>query len=262
MKSTLMRCCMLFLMLAIATAVFAQGFYTESKTSGGALGDRELLSKSFYMPKMIKVINGGENNAMIFRMDKQMIFEVNAEEKTYSETSFAEWEARMKKLQSTMDSQSSELRKKLDEMPEEQRKMVEKMMGSKATGKKESKIDVVASGEKKTIAGMSATKFVVTDDGKETMTVWATKDLKGFEVLRKDYEEYSQKLMAGNSSAMSGLADAMKKIGGFPLAIEFGDAMKMEVTKAEQSGISLKEFEVPPGFTKVKSKFAQEVDGQ
>jgi hypothetical protein len=262
MKDTFMRILILAGVLAVAGTAVSQGFYTENKTSGGPLGGSEFVGKSFYMPKMIKVITGAMGSEMIFRMDKQMIYEVNRDEKTYSETTFEEWEASMKKLQTKMDGQMSELQKKLDAMPEEQRKMVEKMMGNRAAGKKDAKTEVVAGNEKKTLAGLTAAKYVVTEDGKETMTVWATNDLKGFDAMRKDYEDYTKKLMAGNPSGMSGLVEAMKKIKGFPMEINFGNDMKMEVTKAESRSLAQSEFEVPAGFTTVKSKIMEQMNTQ
>jgi hypothetical protein len=132
--------------------------------------------------------------------------------------------------------------------------MVEKMMGDKMLGKKkEGKVEVVNTGEKKTISGYSCTKFVIKEDGKEVAAVWATKDVKDFEAMRRDMEQFSKRMAAMNPMMGKGTAEGIKSVEGFPIETDMGESMKEVVTKIEKRSIAASEFEVPAGYKKVKS---------
>ncbi len=259
MKTQGLRLLAVMAVLSIAAAAFSQGLYTESSTSGGPAGDRVESGKAYFMPKMIRMEQGDEGNAMIFRMDRQTIYDVNAAEKTYSETTFDEWEARMKGLNSKMDARMAEMRKRLESMPEEQRKMVEKMMGDRMAGAagKEVKMDVTRTGEKKSVSGYACTKYSITNNGKESIAVWATRDIKGFESMKKDYAEFARRFSSISMPGAKSLAEAILQVEGFPMEMDHADGIKMVVTKAESRNIPAALFEVPSGYTKVKSKMLE-----
>ncbi len=248
--------------LFVAGIAYSQGVYWESATSGGALGDRVIAAQSYYMPHKFKSTTPDMGNAMIVRLDKKMIYQIDPTEKTYSEMTFDEWEAQMKKMSQKMDAQTEELQKKMESMPEEQRKMVEQMMGNQMAAKKgkDAKIDVKKTGETKKIAGLGCTKYTVTRDGKEALALWATKDLKGFDTMRKDIQEFSSRMMASDFQGTKGLAEAMNKVDGFPMETDMQGGVKIEVTKVERKEIAASEFEVPAGYTKVKPKGMDDKD--
>jgi GLPGLI family protein len=245
--------------LFVAVIAYSQGLYWESGTSGGALGDRVIASQSYYMPHMFKSTTADMGNVTIVRLDKKMIYQIDSNQKTYSEMTFDEWEAQMKTMGAKMDSQTEELKKKMESMPEEQRKMMEQMMGDKMAPKsKDAKIDVVKTGEGKKIAGYSCTKYSVTKDGKEALALWATKDLKGYDTMRKDMEDFTARLMTSDVQGMKSYAEAVKKVDGFPMQTDMQGGIKVEVTKVEQKNLAVSEFEVPAGYTKVKPKMMEE----
>jgi hypothetical protein len=247
--------------LFVAVIAYGQGVYWESATSGGALGDRVISSQSYYMPHMFKSSTMDMGNIIIVRLDKKMIYQIDSNEKTYSELTFDEWEAQMKKMGEKMDAQRDELRKKMETMPEEQRKMMEQMMAGQMAGKaKDAKVDVQKTGETKQIAGFGCTKYSVTKDGKEALALWATKGLKGYDAMRKDMEEFSARMMASDFQGMKGLAEAIRKIDGFPMETDMQGGIKVEVTKVERKDIAANAFEVPSGYTKVKPKMMEEKD--
>lgn len=235
----------------LAATALSQGLYTESNTVVTAGGGQTFEGKSYFMPKMMKTVNGA--NEVIVRLDKQMIYRVNNDDKTYSALTFAEWEAQMKKASSEMDSKMEELKKQMENMPPEQRKMMEKILSNQMQSKDKSqpKIEVKNTGETKTILGYPTTKYVVLKDGEEFLTVWVTKDIKGFEGMRKDYEEMSTRLSASAPGGASAMIEAMKKIDGFPLAMDMAMGVKTDVTKVETHAIPASEFEIPAGYTKV-----------
>ena len=241
----------------IAVGAYSQGAYWESKTSGGPIqGDR--LSKMYYAPKMFKhVPMNDDGESMIVRLDKEVMYTINTKDKTYSEMTFAEIEKLMQRMTSKSDEKMAALQEKMKNMPEEQRKMMEKMMGDKMQSKaKESVIDVTNAGDKKTISGFGCTKYVVTRDGQEQMELWATKDVKIFDAMRKDFEEYTKRMAAMNPMAGKGYFEAMRKVEGFPIETHMGDIVTV-VTKIEKRSIPGSEFEVPAGYTKVKSKLEE-----
>ena len=245
--------------LFVAVVANSQGLYWESGTSGGPLGDRVISSHSYYMPHMFKSTTVDMGNVTIVRLDKKMIYQIDSNEKTYSEMTFDEWETQLKNMGAKMDAQRDELKKKMESMPEEQRKMMEQMMGSQmAANSKDAKVDVVKTGESKKIAGFGCTKYSVTKDGKETLALWATKDLKGYDTMRKDMEEFTTRMMSSDVQGMKSYAEAIKKVDGFPMQTDMQGGIKVEVTKVEKKNIAANEFEVPSGYTKVKPKMMDE----
>lgn len=245
----------------LASSAVAQGLYWESTMSGGPLGERH--EQMWAVPKKMKGVTKETGEAFIVRLDKEVFITIDPKEKEYSEITFAEMEGVMKKAGSKMDSKMAEMQKQLATMPEEQRKMVEKMMGEKMPGmgaRKDARVDVKSAGDKKTISGFPCTKFVITQDGKEMMTLWVTKDVSGFDALRKDWEEFSKRMMAMNPMAGKGLGEAFKKIDGFPIQTDMGQAMTSTVTKIEKKTAPASEFEVPAGYKKIKSKMMEDMD--
>jgi hypothetical protein len=234
------------LVMLLAVAAFGQGVYTEQSTTVKAAGDRTFPGKTYYMPKMMKSISN--DRGIIVRLDKQMIYQFNTTDQTYSEMTFTEWDAQMKKASAQLDAKMEELKKHLESMPPEQRKMMEQMMGNKD---KKSTYDIQNTGEKKTIDGFPTTKYVVLQDGKEFLTAWTTKDLKGFASMRKDYEEMTSRLAQSAPGGAAAMADAMKKLEGFPLEMDMAMGVQTVVTKVTTEPIPESEFQVPAGYKKI-----------
>jgi hypothetical protein len=250
--------------LTIAGGVFTfgQGMFWESTQTFPKMGGTTDTAKYYYMPEKFKIVAGREGNATILRYDKQIMIMLNPTEKTYSEVSFADLEKITKKASAKMDQKMAELQEKLKSMPEDQRKMVEQMMGNKLPGaKNEPKLEVVKSGDTKKISGYSCRRYIVNRDGKEILSVWATKDVKGFETIRKDLDEFQRRMAAMNPMIAKGTMEGLKQIDGFPIETDFGDTMKEVVFKVETRSIPEKEFEIPEGFKKVKSPMMQGEEG-
>ena len=245
--------------VALTASAVAQGLYWESTMTGGPVGER--VEQMWAMPKMMKGVTKESGETFIVRLDKELFITIDPKEKTYSEMTFAEMESMMKKASGKMDARMAEMKEKLANMPEEQRKMVEQMMASKMPGMaKDAKVEVEKTGDKETISGFACTKYVVNQDGKEAMTLWVTKDVKGFDSMRKDWEEFSKRMMAMNPMGGKGLGDAFKKIDGFPIRTEMAGAFTSTVTKVEEKSTPASAFEVPAGYKKVNPKMMDEMD--
>ena len=242
------------LALLLVLPVFAQGFYWESTRSSSLMGDASETVKYSYAGKKFKVVSGENGNTTILRLDKEVMIMLNPEEKTYWEQSFADMEKGAKKSGAQMDQRMAKLREKLKDMPEEQRKMMEQMMGSKMQGSKEEpKLEVVKSGDTKKISGYTCTKYAINRDGKEMLTVWVTKGVKGFEAIRKEMDEFQERMAEMNPGMRKGVMQELKNIDGFPMQTEMGDMLREVVTKVERRSIAASEFEIPKGYKKVES---------
>ncbi len=249
---------LLFAMLLICVAARAYGqLYTESMITG--LGKEQMNIQSYYMPKMVKMIHDN-GDAMIMRFDKELMISVNNEKQEYSQTTFAELEAKMKEVHRKLDTAMQEMQKKMADLPPEQRKMMEQMIGkSLGLGSSGGKLEVKKSGESRTISGYACTKLAVTQDDKEILVLWTTKDIKEFAAIRNDYEQLATRMasMMASNNRLSGGAlaqawpEAMKAIDGFPIQQEMG-GIKTVVTKVEKKSTPASEFEPPTGYKRVE----------
>jgi hypothetical protein len=228
--------------LLIATAGLpAQGLYWESTSTGGPFGKR--MSKTHAVPKKFKMEMGGE--VMIFRLDQEKLYMVKPGSKTYSEMTFDDMEVLGQEMKAMM-------KKQVESLPPEQRKGMEKQIAA-IFRDKAAKVDVEKTPEKKDIAGRSATKHVVKEEGKETVTLWVTDDLKEFKALKADFAALTKR-MATMDPGASSVAAAAEKIEGFPLEIDVKDlGAKQTVTKVEGRSVADSEFEIPADFKKTPS---------
>lgn len=117
-----------------------------------------------------------------------------------------------------------------------------------ATTKDSSIVTVVATTETKKILTYTCTKYIVTISvrgEKQTMHVWATKDLKQYDV--KVFHN-------SNISGQEAYSEAFKKIDGIPLGMEmnqYGQSVTMEVIELKNTTLLASEFIIPAGFKEV-----------
>lgn len=237
------RLMMVVLVAVFVAAGYGQGMYWESTITIPGQNQKEKLVKTFYVSKKMKTATEGESEYMIVRIDREKMYSVNPAEKTYSEKTFAEIEASGKQTEQQM----AKLQEQMKDMPAEQRKMMEKMLGANTPGKTEPKYEVVKTGEKKVINGFACTHYSMKQNEKEIASLWVTQDVKGFAAMRQDMMEQIRRM-----SMLKGLAEAMSKLDGFLIEMDMTQGVKTLVTKVEQRAIAASEFEVPAGFTKVE----------
>jgi GLPGLI family protein len=253
MQKNIFRGIVLSAFIFIGTGIaFGQGLSWESTIAISAANGKEMHSTSYYRAHMFKQVS--EKDAVIFRLDKKMMYNIDHQKKEYSAMTFAELEAFTKKTNSELTEKMSEMNKQLEGMPPEQRKMMEKMMGAQNLGKSsESKTEVIKTSEKKTINGYPCIKYALQEDGKETGSVWTTTKVPDFKTMQKDFKEFSERITAQMPMKGGQMAEAMKKIEGFPIQTTIA-GIKISVTKIEKKSIAASEFEVPPGYKKVDPK--------
>jgi len=238
--------------LAWASVALGQGVYWESQTTG--LGGGARATRNYAMPKMMKVVNP-DGKALIIRADQDKFINVDNTERTYQEMTFAELRAAGEVMRRKMEAAKAKLEKQMKSMPPEQRAQMEKMV-PKIPGGDSGKAAVVVkkTDETKTIAGYTCAKYVATEDGKTVMTLWTTKDVKGFDALRDDWLTFQKRVAGSNRAVGAAVVDAYSKIEGFPMETVIGD-VTTQVTKVESRNIPASEFEVPAGYKKEKTNF-------
>jgi hypothetical protein len=254
-RNVVRRAAGMCLVVGLTVTAYGQGVYWEAARSGGRLGDKTEIEKMYYMPKKIKSESADKGDVLILRLDKEVMTSMDSKAKTYWQMTFSEMSERMKKSSAEMDAAMADMQKEMEGMSEGERKMAEQMMKSMRPGQRSEgpKIEVTKTGDKETISGYSCTKFTVTKDGKELLSIWASKDVKEFEAMRKDFEEFQKRMAEMNPMIPEGLSEGMQKIEGFPIETDMPRGLKQVVTKIEKRSIPADEFEIPAGYTKVKA---------
>ncbi|HUL42937.1 MAG TPA: DUF4412 domain-containing protein [Bacteroidota bacterium] len=249
----------LVLFFIATTFTLAQGLYWENTTVMPMSG-RERHAKNYYMPKMLKVVSDDRDDYTIIRLDKQEFVTVNDKDKTYSETSFSDMEDAVKKATGKMNEQLAAIQERLKSMPEDQRKMMEGMIGkTMSLTSADSTFQVVPGSEKKTISGFSCSQYLLKQGDKDLITFWTTTDLKGYKEMGDDMKEFGAKLASLNPRNGSALANGSRKIEGFPIETDMG-GFTMTVTKAETRSTPSAEFDVPTDYKKIDSPLIERLN--
>jgi GLPGLI family protein len=247
------------LLLCLSALAFAQGLHWQQQQTGG--GQTEI--HDFYaVPRKFKSVSGNDNRVTIMRLDREVMWMLDTKKKTYQEMTFAQLEQMAKKVAGNMqssrqaDEARTEMERELANMPEEQRKMVEKMMGGKIPGMGSSaSIEVDKTNESRTINGYNCKKYVIRSGDETISTLWVTKDIREFAPYAEDWKEFSRRL--GSLQQMAkGMGEAFAKIDGFTVQSST-KIMGIEVTSTlkrfERAAPAASEFEIPAGYKKEAS---------
>lgn len=222
--------------------MLAQGLYWEQTTKitmGGA--PREIHNKGYMKSMKLKVVTEEENRVGIVRGDKEMMYVVNPKEKTYSEMSFDDLEKQMSAAREEM----KKAQERLKDLPPEQRKMVEGMMGGMM---KDVDYRIEKTGEKKAVAGYSCEKVLLKDSATVAGEFWVTKDLGSMNEYAKDWTKLMDKIARG---PMAKMLKKLSELGGFVMESSMSGVSTV-TTKLEKRSIADSEFEVPEGYKKTE----------
>jgi hypothetical protein len=224
-----------------------QGLYWESTSTGGPGArpdDPPRLARSYAMPRKLK--RQDADSAIIARLDRGVIYLLRLKEKTYEEIVIAELEAGQKRAAKEIEA----LRERLKDQPEEARQAFEKRLQAQGVG--DPTVEVTRTEETKQLAGYLCTRYSGKQGGKETLSVWATKEIKGFDALRADWLEVTKRVASMSPAMGKNRGLAFEKIEGFPMESVMG-SVRTVVTKVEERATPDSEFEVPAGFTRKAS---------
>ena len=210
-------------------------------------------------------MQGGAQNA-IFRGDKQVLWTIEEKRGVYHEMT----KEQMKAIGEQTASAMTQLQGNLDQLPPEQRKMVEQMMARKtgqapAAAKKEDARTFVKTGKTETINGYPCVSYDAMRAGKREQELWVT-DWKRFDLKAADFQVF-QDFAAFVKEMMGPLAgrfttgfdekfsdhEAPDAIPGLPIRVitfgEGGDHVT-EMKKIAKESIPPATFEVPAGLEK------------
>ncbi len=247
MKKAMFRTALVLGLLALYTlGAGAQGMYWESEmTSDKNPGAG--ISKTWYMPKMLKIETGEDGNYAILRLDQEKLIMVHPSNKTYSVMTFAELEAGMKQA----NAQLEKMKEQMKNMPAEQRAQMEKMMGMSAGG--DAKVSVKKLADTRTVGTYACAHVKIMKGTDEFADLWVTRGIKGFDAMRADLQAYSKRMAALNPRMGEDLGRAMEQIDGFPMQTT-AMGMTTIVKKVEPRTTPAAEFAPPTGYKQVDMK--------
>ena len=229
--------------------VLAQGLSFEIVRGGSSEAAGE---KGLYMPGMFRQ-EDKDGHVSILRLDKELMITIDPEKKTYTETTFKDFETKIKHSREKID---ETMKKRLAEMPPEQRKKIEERMPAMTGQHVEAKVEVNETGERKSIDGYSCMGYAVKRDGKEIETVWATRDIPNYASFRKDFQR-----LASFFTSISGRHNAfasLEKVDGFPIERSGTTGTREKFTKIQNGSFPASAFEIPPGYAKVELPFEKD----
>jgi len=199
----------------------------------------------------------------IYRADKNLIWILDEEHKTYMELDKQTMHMMVAKLDEAMD----QMDKALEQLSPEQRKAAEEIVKGKAPAAAEAaapSIEFKSTGAKQTINGHPCTRYDCNIDGKKTSEVWVTswgeagvtqetlavfKNLAGF----FDQTLESSPLLREQMNQSVAMLGEIEKLKGFPILVrtfEDGKATQETLFKSiEPQKVDPSLYEVPAGFT-------------
>jgi hypothetical protein len=248
LKQTLLACA---IAIASCSAAFAQsGLYWESTTTISAI-NRTTNEKGYAMPDMIKSVNDGGMWSVV-RMDRQTMYNVNDNEKTYWMMTFAHLDSMSANASNNMAAMQQQMKDRMANMSDEQKAQMQKMMGDRLNamngGGSDSTV-VTKTGDTKSIAGYDCTKYIGVN-GKDTTTVWATTGIKAPPELRKQLVDFQKKTALMSRGRMRGVAAMYSQIDGYPMVIQTANFTR-SVTKIELKDTPSSEFDLPADYKQV-----------
>jgi hypothetical protein len=230
--------------LLLGARASSQGLYFETTKSSGN------TEKAWYSPGKFKSVDS-DGKGVIVLIDKETIIQLDPENKSYTEMTFADIKKMSDAGKGMLDAM---MKKRLESLSPEKRKMMEERMATMNQGShSETKYDVTNTGESKTISGFPCTKYIVKRNGEDFETIWATKALGNVDAVHKDMEAFSSK-MASALNMKNAPLSWFKEIPGFPIETEREHGDASTVSHVEKRSVSNAEFEVPAGYTKEQPK--------
>ena len=219
----------------------------------GLKGEQTIKQRIFFKNGMMKMLDLETEEYTIFRLDKELVWTVKPSEKTYQEMKFSDLEGQMDEAKKQM----ARMREEMKNMPPEQRKMMEKMMGSSMLGMDDEEpleMKIVATDETKTINGHKCRRFNMMMGNEVVSIMWLTNKYN----LGNDYMNMYKRM-----NKLGGkLSGDMDKIDGFAIqsisTVDVGGGKKIHsetsVVKIVPQSIPDSEFALPRGLKKIEMK--------
>jgi len=191
-----------------------------------------------------------DKQATIIRLDKDLIWEIDHNKKTYSQVTFAELEELYRQQEVAMKQSQEQMTKMMESLPPEQRAMAEKQMqqAMEAQAAMAKPPEVVKTGKKDKILGYTCQQYKLSW-ANMTFDMWVSEEI----APEIDFSKFYRGLLMGGP-----LAEGLSEIKGVPLktvmeteAAGTQSRYISEVTKLKTKKISDSEFELPKGYREV-----------
>ena len=244
----------LSLTLAIPAAAVSAGVVMEYEIKS-AKDSTPMVGSLQVETDRLRMENAGM--VVIYRADKDLVWMINGQDKSYTELTRAALEA--------MAKQMAEAMKALETMPPEMRAKMQGMMGGAADNEPET---LQKLGKSETINGFPCEAYQVSKGAKVVRTAWVT-PFKKFDVKASDFAvmtkmaEFWKK--AGGPFAknmdktfLADYSDEEKPgtLPGVPIRTVSGDTTH-EIKKVAHETIAADRFEVPAGFKKSEMRMGR-----
>ena len=217
--------------------------------------------KILYRSGMMKTIDLDTGRMTILRMDKGLMWEVDPEDSTYTEITFAEMEEMAAEGKERMAKAKAEMEAQMEDMSPEEQKLMEKLMGGKMAalmGAEEGSVElsVRRTGEKEKIGGYTCERTIVTANDDPFVEMWVTDE---FDLGGQLFAFYEKMNLFKHEPT-----EELEQFKGFPMKTVFTMDMGMgtvknvsTVTKVVETSLKNSDFDLPKGLRKEKSRMVQ-----
>lgn len=239
-------------------AVEAGILITSTQESHGQ--HRDTSTSKAYIDKNSMRVETNETNKediIIYRKDRDVFWVIDNKEKTYTELTRND----IKKMKSQMDDAMKKMEKELENMPPEQRAMIEKMMKGKMPAQPKKTI------YKKTASGIKINQWICDkyegySGGKKKKEIWTTDWKKlGFSQEHLDVmeglSEFFSELTGDNTPFFKAGSKQWEKEQGYPgipvktiSYINGREKYTTEIKEISKQGFAPSLFELPDRLTK------------
>lgn len=228
--------------------------YIEAKTTEYAMGQQtgqERLEKTYLTADKMKTMDA-EGEIVILRLDKGLMWNIDRNEKKYTEITFEEMRQMAQQAMKIMEDTLAEL------SPEEKEQMEQYMPQLSTLKRPEIKIE--KTGKTKDISGYKCELIIVSSDTTKS-EMWVTDQLQ--------YDKDAKKFLESISATFSDIASlreqatmyqSLIKIEGFPMETKITTTVGPRsfssvstVTTVENKKIKDSEFDLPLGLTKIRA---------
>jgi hypothetical protein len=258
----------MFLICACAAQVHA-GWVIDQVEKGRTDGSKQqIMLQANQMKTVLLGPDGKPESAFIMDLNTELFTQVDYRKQTYVSATVAQY---VQTIQQAMKKATTAMEEAMKTMPAEQRKAMEKMLGSRLpqAGSNpeacpERKMEVKKVGQQATIAGFPAINYEISVDGKTETELWITKEITAWKELdpkklEHTMSEFSKAVprcgsFPGRQPGM-GSDQAWKLVSeGYPVRTvdRAGSGATMEVVKAEHRAVLASEFQPPADFTAKK----------
>jgi hypothetical protein len=240
----------------------------EHKDMQGSSEDSQIMQMFVTKDKLkadMPTGTGEGASTVIFRGDKDLLWVIDHEKKSYTVLD----KETLEEVSGKMDAMMKQMEEQLAKLPPEQRKMIEEQMKGNLPGGQEVKmpsVEVKKTGRKDKIAGHSCVLHEVLVDGEKDSEVWVaswgdvgvTED--DFQAFR-DMAGFFESMFESSSFLQQGVDQAqpfqiMDEVDGFPVLIrdiENGEIESETVLRSiDKRSLGSEVFEIPEGYKETK----------